>query len=125
MTLYSHTPYFFSLSPHGLIMNPSLSLHDHVLASERLESLMLKDIPVVPPDSVIHTFSHLKGDKVELILTQDAESLSHGSFLIKNGEWARFFLDVWNDPLYRGYNFQKAEGHALVKHLDLLYPSYR
>ncbi len=27
---------------------------------------------------------------------------------------AKFFLDTWFDPLYRSYNFQKAEGHALV-----------
>lgn len=96
-------------------MSPSLSLEEHVLASARIESLMQKDVPVVPPDSVIHTFSHVKGDKVDLILTQDAESLSHGSFILRRGEWAKFFLDTWFNPLYRAYNFQKAEGHALVR----------
>jgi mannan polymerase II complex MNN11 subunit len=81
---------------------------------------MLKDIPVVPPDSVIHTFSHLTTAKASLILTQDGEQLSHGSFLLRNAggskesnDWAKFFLDTWFDPLYRSYNFQKAEGHAL------------
>jgi mannan polymerase II complex MNN11 subunit len=81
---------------------------------------MLKDIPVVPPDSVIHTFSHLTAAKASLILTQDSEQLSHGSFLLRNtggskesNDWAKFFLDTWFDPLYRRYNFQKAEGHAL------------
>lgn len=75
---------------------------------------MLKDIPVVPPDSVIKTFSHLKGDKIDLVITQDGEGLCQGSFILRQGEWARFFLDTWFDPLYRSYNFQKAEGHALV-----------
>lgn len=112
---YPHTAYFFSLATHALVMSPSLSLHDHLLASERLEFLMQKDIPIVPPDSVIHTFSHLKSDKVDLILTQDAENLSHGSFVLRRGEWAKFFLDTWFNPLYRTYNFQKAEGHALVR----------
>lgn len=114
MTLYPHSTYFFSLSPHALIMNPSLSLNKHILAPQRLESLMLKDKPIVPPDSVIRTFSHLKGDKIDLILTQDTEALCQGSFVVRQGEWARFFLDSWFDPLYRNYNFQKAEGHALV-----------
>ena len=95
-------------------MNPSLSVQSHILEKKRLESLMLKDKPVVPPDSVIKTFSHLKGDKIDIVLTQDGEGLCQGSFILRRGEWARFFLDTWFDPLYRSYNFQKAEGHALV-----------
>jgi mannan polymerase II complex MNN11 subunit len=115
LTLHPYSPWMFALSPYALIMDPSLSLHSHILSPPRLASLMLKDIPVVPPDSVIHTFSHLKPEKVDFILTQDAESLSHGSFLLRKGEWARFFLDSWGDLLYRKYNFQKAEKHALVR----------
>ena len=98
-------------------MNPSLSLESHILEKTRLESLMLKDKPVVPPDSVIKTFSHLKGDKIDVVLTQDGEGLCQGSLILRRGDWARFFLDTWFDPLYRSYNFQKAEGHALVSHL--------
>lgn len=118
MTLNPHSTFFFSLNPHSLIMQPSYSLHDHILRPRRLEDLMIKDIPVVPPDSVIHTFSHLKGDKVDLVLTQDYENLSPGSFIIRQGDWAHYFLDAWFDPLYRAYNFQKAEGHALVLLLE-------
>ena len=114
MTNYPHSTWFFALSPHALIMNPSLSLNTHITDKNRVESLMLKDRPVVPPDSVIKTFSHLKGDRIDLILTQDKEGLCQGSFLLKQGDWAQFFLDTWFDPLYKSYNFQKAEGHALV-----------
>ena len=114
MTLNPHSTYFYSLSPHSLIMNPSLSLTDHIMNPAKLESLMLKDKPVVPPDSVIHTFSHLKGDKIDLVLTQDGEGLCQESFIVRQSEWAKYFLDSWFDPLYRSYNFQKAEGHALV-----------
>ena len=114
MTAYPHSTWFYFLSPHGLIMNPSLPLQSQILEPKRLESLMLRDKPVVPPDSVIRTFSHLKGDKIDLVITQDAEGLCQGSFVLRRGEWAKFFLDTWFDPLYRSYNFQKAEGHALV-----------
>jgi len=127
MTKYPWTTYFFAISPHTVIMNPSLSLESHILEKSRLESLMLKDKPVVPPDSVIKTFSHLKGDKIDLVLTQDGEGLCQGSFIVRRGDWARFFLDTWFDPLYRNYNFQKAEGHALVSsrcsHIHLFYSS--
>jgi mannan polymerase II complex MNN11 subunit len=115
MAVYPHSTYFLQLSPHALIMNPRLSLTSHIMDHKRLESLMLKDIPVVPPDSVIKTFSHLKGSDVEFVLSQDSEDLGSGSFVIKQGDWARFFLDVWYDPLYRNYNFAKAEKHALVR----------
>ncbi|KAL9107984.1 MAG: hypothetical protein Q9227_007199 [Pyrenula ochraceoflavens] len=122
MTLHPHSTFFFSLSPHSLIMQPSLSLDEHILKPSRLESLMIKDIPVVPPDSVIHTFSHLKGNKVDLVLTQDSENLGLGSFILRQGDWARYFLDAWFDPLYRAYNFQKAEGHAL-EHIVQWHPT--
>lgn len=114
MATYPHSKYFFSLSPHALIMKPDVDMITHLLAPKRLEQLMLRDVSVVPPDSVIKTFSHLKGDKVDLVLTQDGEGLCQGSFIIRQTDWAKFFLDTWFDPLYRSYNFQKAEGHALV-----------
>lgn len=95
-------------------MNPKKSLKSHLLDKSTLESLMLKDASVVPPDSVIKTFSHLKADDIDLILSSDKESLDPGSFVIRQGDFARFFLDVWLDPLYRNYNFVRAEAHALV-----------
>ncbi|KAL8993630.1 MAG: hypothetical protein Q9169_006205 [Polycauliona sp. 2 TL-2023] len=122
LTLHPHTPFFFYLSPHSLIMRPSLSLRAHILAPKRLESIMLRDKPVVPPDSVIKTFANLKGDRIDLMLTQDGEGLCPGSFILRNGEWAQFFLDTWFDPLYRSYNFQKAEGHAL-EHIIQWHPT--
>lgn len=114
MTLYPQSMYFFSISAHGLIMNPSLSITSHIMSPKRLESIMLRDKPVVPPDSVIKTFTHVKGDKVDFVLTQDKEGLCQGSMILRRGDWSRFFLDTWFDPLYRSYNFQKAEAHALV-----------
>ena len=97
-------------------MNPSVDIRTQITEKKKLESMMMRDKPVVPPDSVIRTFSHLRGDKIDLILTQDGEGLCQGSFILRRGEWAKFFLDTWFDPLYRSYNFQKAEGHALVSH---------
>lgn len=114
MAIYSHTAYFYHLSPHALIIDSSKSLKSQLLGKSRLESLMLKNVPVVPPDSVIKTFSDLTSKDIELVLTTDSEDLSAGSFVIKQGEFAKFFLDVWSDPLYRNYNFVKAETHALV-----------
>ncbi|KAL9003038.1 MAG: hypothetical protein Q9188_004070 [Gyalolechia gomerana] len=122
LTVHPHSTYFFALSPHALIMNPAINLKSHVLEKKKLELIMIKDRPVVPPDSVIKTFGNLKGDRIGLILTQDGEGLCQGSLILKRGDWAKFFLDTWFDPLYRSYNFQKAEGHAL-EHIVQWHPT--
>jgi mannan polymerase II complex MNN11 subunit len=109
-----HTEFFFSLSPYAIIMNDSFSIVDDIMAKDRMEQLMLKDVPVVPPDSVIHTFSHLRGDQIDLAISKDEEGLNSDSFVLRQGEWSKFLLDTWFDPLYRTYNLQKAQAHALV-----------
>lgn len=101
------------LDQNSLIMNPEITVED-IMEPKNLETIMIKDQPVVPPDSVIKTFSHLKAKFIDLVLTQDKEGLAQGSFIIRKGDWARFFLDTWFDPLYRSYNFQRADTHALV-----------
>lgn len=114
LTKFPDATYVWFLEQDSFIMNPKLTIEEHVMKPSRLESLMIKDQPIVPPDSIIKTFTHLKGQDVDFVLTQDNEGLSSGSFVVRNGEWSRFFLETWFDPIYRSYNFQKAEAHALV-----------
>lgn len=99
-------------------MNPDMTVEAEIMNPKKLESLMIRDQPVVPPDSVIKTFPHLKPQNIDLVLTQDKDGLSQSSFIIRRGDWAKFFLDTWFDPLYRSYNFQKADTHALVGELN-------
>ena len=112
-TLFPHTTFFWYLGAESLITNVTLSLEQQVVEQSRLESLMILDVPVVPPDSVIKTYTHINGKNADLIMTQDLEGISQASLILRRGEWAKYFLDVWFDPMYRSYNFQKAEGHAL------------
>ncbi|OAG07016.1 alpha-1,6-mannosyltransferase-like protein subunit, partial [Paraphaeosphaeria sporulosa] len=113
MTLYPGSTFFWFLDSAALIMNPSIDLQSHILKPSRLEELMITNEPVVPPDSVIKTFGNLKGDRIDFIVTQDKEGLVPTSIIVRNGDWAKYFLDAWFDPIYRSYNFQKAESHAL------------
>jgi len=106
--------YIWFLHQDAFIMNPKISLHKDILAPGKLNELMMRNQPVALPDSIIHTYQALKPDNVDLVVTQDAGGMSPDSMVIRNTEWAEFFLDTWYDPLYRGYNFQKAEIHALV-----------
>ena len=113
LTLFPKTPFFFSLDMHSLIMNYELKVEEHIMDKARLEKIMRGDRPIIPPDSVIKTFPHMSGDRVDLVLSQDKDGLLPNSFILRRGEWAKFFLDAWFDPIYRSYNFQKAERHAL------------
>ena len=117
LTKYPHSTYFWFLDQHALIMNPDLRLESHIMNPSKLESLLLKNQPVVPPESVIKTFPNLKGSQIDFVITQDKDGLAPGSLIIRRGEWTKFFLDTWFDPLYRSYNFQKADVHALVSRL--------
>lgn len=113
MVVYPHTTWLWYLSSSALIMNQQPSLTEHLLDPPLLKSLVIVGGPVVPPDSVIKTVAHSSVNDINLILSQDPTGLSGGSILVRTGDWAKFFLDAWFDPLYRSYNFQKAEGHAL------------
>lgn len=113
MTLYPGSTFFWYLDSTALIMAPDLDLEAHLLRPSVVEKHMITNAPVVPPDSVIKTFSNLKGERIDFVIAQDKEGLAPNSFVVRNGEWAKFFLDAWFDPIYRSYNFQKAESHAL------------
>ncbi|KPI43334.1 putative alpha-1,2-galactosyltransferase [Cyphellophora attinorum] len=132
LTLYPRSTYVWYLSAYSLITNPALGLSDHIF--NNLTTLMQRDVPVVPPDSVIRTFSHLKPVNVHLILSQDMDNLAHSSLILRNApspaaaaasspnSWPLFLLDAWLDPLYRTYAFQKAEQHAL-EHIVQWHPT--
>lgn len=114
LTKYPDCKFVWYLDQDSYIMDPKKSLEEVVLQPKKMESLMIRGQPIVPPDSIIKTYGHLKGDNTDLILSQDKAGLVHNNIIIRNGEWAKFLLETWLDPLYRAYNFQKAERHALV-----------
>ncbi|KHN97739.1 alpha-1,2-galactosyltransferase-like protein [Metarhizium album ARSEF 1941] len=122
LSKYPDCKFIWYLDQDAYIMDPTKSLDDQVTRPSRLESLMIKDYPVVPPDSIIKTFSHLRGENIDFIVSQDKEGLVHKSVVIRNGEFAKFFVETWFDPLYRSYNFQKAERHAL-EHIVQWHPT--
>jgi mannan polymerase II complex MNN11 subunit len=113
MTLYPHSTWYFYLDANAFFMKPRVSVQQQITSDHHLESLLIPDRSIVPPDSVIRTFKHKSASHVDLVMTQDHSSLSDDSFLVRRGPWAHFFLDSWYDPLYRSYNFQDAQAHAL------------
>ncbi|PHH63143.1 hypothetical protein CDD81_6294 [Ophiocordyceps australis] len=122
LSKYPDCKYLWYLDQDAYIMDPSKKLEQIVMDPKKLESLMIKDYSVVPPDSIIKTFSHLNGKDADFVVSQDKDGLVHKSVVVRNGEWAKFFIEMWLDPLYRSYNFQKAERHAL-EHIVQWHPT--
>lgn len=113
MTMYPDARYLWFLEQNALIVNMDTAIDEAVLSPASLDTTMLKNQPVAPPDGIIRTYGNLQGKDVEFIIAQDAEGLETGSFILKNGDYAEFLLDtMWNE-LYRHYRFQRAETHAL------------
>lgn len=117
LTKFPDCKYIWYLDQDAFIMEPGRTVEQQLLEPRTLESLMIRDFPIVPPDSIIKTFAHLRGEDTGLVIAQDKEGLVSDSIIIRNGDWAKFFTETWLDPLYRTYNFQKAERHALVSSL--------
>lgn len=120
LTKFPECKFVWYLDQDAYIMDMSKSLDDQILGSRKLEGLMIKNYPVVPPDSIIRTFSHLRADNIDFIVSQDISGLVAGSVIVRNSEWSKYFIETWMDPLYRSYNFQKAERHALVSEAESL-----
>jgi mannan polymerase II complex MNN11 subunit len=122
MSVNKYSEFFWYLDQDAIIMNPALSIEDHITNPVRLAQVLRREVPIVPPDSVIKTYRHVPAERVQLILAQDSEGLSTGSMLIRSGEWSKYFLDAWYDPMFRFYNFAKAEQHAL-EHIVQWHPT--
>lgn len=112
MATFPKSEWFWYLDQDALIMNPALSIEDHIL--QPLASLIRRNVPIVPPDSIIKTYKHVPAERMQFILSQDKGGLLPGSMIMKSGAWANYFLDAWYDPMFRFYNFAKGEKHALV-----------
>ncbi|KAL2265708.1 hypothetical protein VTJ83DRAFT_6808 [Remersonia thermophila] len=114
LTRFPRCAYVWYLDAAGFVMNPRLKLEEDILRPAQLDKLMRRDVPVAGTDGAVKTLASLKAEDAELVLTQDGgEGLAAGSFVLRNGEWAKFFLETWFGPLYRSYKFKKAEAHAL------------
>lgn len=114
LTKFPDASYIWFLDQNALIMDPKVSIHRDIMGRDNLNKAMIRGQPVALPDSVIKTWRLLTADQIDLVLTQDKDGMSHESMILRNGDWAEFFLDTWYDPLIKSYNFKKAELHALV-----------
>src|SRR5579859_826851 len=97
-------------------MNPSIPLHTHYLSPASLLALPLRDVPVFPPETTVRTPT-LRAQPISsigLILSHGGGILHTGSIILRRGDYGKFILDSWNDPLVRSYGFQGEDHQALA-----------
>jgi len=108
MTTYPTGRYFWYLEQNAIIMNPSLSIEDHIMDPARLSKLALRNQAVVPSSGIIKTFRNVNTKTVGLVMSMDDAGIAPSSMVIRNGPFAKYLLDAWYDPLIRNYwNWQR------------------
>lgn len=94
---YPDSEWFWYLDQDAIIMDPEISITGTILGN--LESNMLRDVPVVPPDSVIRTLKTGSSESMQFILSQDYSGLNTKSFLLRNSDFAKYLLEAWTEPV--------------------------
>jgi mannan polymerase II complex MNN10 subunit len=80
------------------IMEPSISLHDHIFS--RLDEVALRKLPPTQNPLGIPDISYTNYSKpIDILISQDCSGFNLGSFLIRKTEFTKRVLDMWWDPV--------------------------
>lgn len=98
MREYPDLEWFWWLDLHTYIMEPQISLEEHVL--NRLDEItyrLLREFnPLNLPVDIPYTDL---GKPVNLLVTQDCGGFNLGLFLMRRSRWLDMLLDMWWDPV--------------------------
>ncbi|GMM39052.1 alpha-1,6-mannosyltransferase [Saccharomycopsis crataegensis] len=102
MRQFPNTKWFWWLDLHTYIIEPQLSLEEHIF--NNLNNLTYritneKDFNPLNLDLNI-PYADYKNSPVEMLITQDCGGFNLGSFLIKKSPWSELLLDIWWDPAF-------------------------
>ncbi|KAF3938272.1 hypothetical protein ABW19_dt0206626 [Dactylella cylindrospora] len=110
MKKYPHAEWFWYLDVQTFIMEPGISLQDHIF--NRLHEVTFRDINKHNPLNITHppkkryldpTAKSKVGDgnddSIGLIVPQDCGGFNLGSFFARRSEFTERLLDVWWDPV--------------------------
>ncbi|CAX44484.1 alpha-1,6-mannosyltransferase, putative [Candida dubliniensis CD36] len=115
MFAFPKTKWFWYLDQDGLIMNMNINIYDYILNPEILNSIMLRDLPLIPPDGIIKTYKNAQANSIRFLLIQSNQKIETNSFLMKNDFIGKSMIDIWGDNLYFQYpNFPYGPDSALT-----------
>ncbi|KAI1916514.1 alpha-1,6-mannosyltransferase [Ophidiomyces ophidiicola] len=107
---YPKAEWFWWLDLHTFIMEPSLSVENHILKD--LVKKTYRDINNYNPLNITHppampyldsTSLSVDGDgkesSINMIVPQDCSGFNLGSFMLRRSAWSDRLLDIWWDPV--------------------------
>lgn len=98
MREFSDTEWFWWLDMDTLIMEPDLSLEQHIFS--RLHNLTERTLENFNPLNIESDIPYIDyTEELNLLITQDCGGFNLGSFLIKNTDWSRLLLELWWEPV--------------------------
>lgn len=95
---YPSAEWFWWLDLHTYIMEPRVSLEEHIF--DKLENATHRQLDFNPLNIEKNAPFVDYSSPIELLVTQDCGGFNLGSFLIKKGEWSETLLDIWWDPVF-------------------------
>ncbi|CAI5758959.1 unnamed protein product [Candida verbasci] len=103
MFAFPKAKWIWFLDQDGFIMDLNKNLEQYLLNANTLDSIMLREQPLIPPHGLIKTYKNVKSEAIKLILTQSEQKLETNSFLIKNDQVGKSIIEIWSDSLYFNY----------------------
>lgn len=91
-----------------IIMNMSLSIHDHVLSPEGMARNILLDHPMTGAgggETGYRSPAAYHPDNINFVISLDNWGMNVGNFLMRRSEWSDWLLDLWIEPLYISQNW--------------------
>ena len=104
MFAFPEAEWFWYFDEDGLIQNMHTDLTSHLLNKKVLNSVILKERPIIPPNGLIKTYKNIQTENVKLIFIQFDNQIQTNSFIVKNDEVGRAIIDFWTDKLNLNYN---------------------
>lgn len=130
MFAFTRAAWLWWLEQDAVILNHSFDIGTQAIFDKQaLSQKMIRDAPIIPPKSIIHTYKYVPADQIKLVVTQNEQGISMSSFLVRNDElYGRILFDYLRDPLHRTYpGFRSSgSGHALeaaMTHLVQWHPA--
>lgn len=99
MRQYPKAEWFWWLDLHTFIMEPQLSLEEHVFS--KLDNLTYRQLTEFNPLQLKTDLPYVDySQPIDLLITQDCGGFNLGSFIMRRSQWSEALLDIWWDPVF-------------------------
>lgn len=130
MYSFPKTAWFWWLDQDAIITNHAFDIGSELVFDKtKLDKHIMRDMPIIPPESLIHTYSQVSAEQIRLIMLQDDLGMNAASFLIRNDPlYGQLLMDYLRDPLHRNYPGFRSTGNgkalnAAITHMVQWHPA--